>query len=109
MNCAYVRGYYGVPACIGRTIEHHGRPGVIVEDRGNYIGVTFDDEEPGTVCNIHPTDDVEYLGMGTTRRVSRSRARYIYWREVANDCCDISFGDFLRSEYWQKAFRESIA
>ena len=42
MNYEYVKNYYGVPAEYGRIVIVAGERGVIVEDRGNYIGVLFD-------------------------------------------------------------------
>lgn len=83
-NCEYVCEYYDVPACIGRRIEFKGRPGVIAEDRGHYIGVNFDDDKPGSIFNVHPTDNVKYLGLGPIRKLTRSQQRY---------------KDFLKSEY----------
>ena len=76
-NCEYVREYYGVPACIGRRVTIDGKPGIIVEDRGNYIGVTFDDAKPGTILNAHPTWKVKYLDMGKVRPMTRSQRRYL--------------------------------
>lgn len=61
--CQYVRDHYGVPAEIGRRVLAYGKPGVIAEDRGHYIGVNLDGDKPGTVRNYHPTDGVEYLEM----------------------------------------------
>ena len=42
MKCKYASDYYDVPADIGRAVIVNGKPGVIAEDRGNYIGVNFD-------------------------------------------------------------------
>lgn len=92
---AYVRETYGVPACIGRRIEFNGRSGVIAEDRGNYIGVNFDDDAPGQIVNLHPTERVTYLGTGPVRKPSRSQARYR--RFVSADTGE-SFGEFLKRE-----------
>ena len=76
MNCDYVREYYGVPAYIGKRIIFKGRLGIIAADRGNYIGVNFDSDKPGTILNVHPTDDVEYGDMGKIRKMTRSQRRY---------------------------------
>lgn len=92
MNCDYVRRYYQVPACIGRKIEFRGKKGIIVEDRGNYIGVTFDNEKPGCISNLHPTYRVKYLGMGKIRKMTRAQARY---REYLDSECAISFAEWL--------------
>ncbi|RIZ48186.1 hypothetical protein [Pseudomonas aeruginosa] len=59
----YVCQQYGVPAHIGRMVIACGQPGIIVEDRGNYIGVALDSDPTKAVNNYHPTHDVEYLGM----------------------------------------------
>lgn len=73
---SYVIETYGVPACIGREILHQGRGGVIAADRGNYIGVNFDDQKPGVIHNIHPTDGVVYLGIKPVRKQTRAQQRY---------------------------------
>ena len=93
MNCEYVRDYYGVSACVGRIVVYRGRKGVISADRGNYIGVTFDDEKPGTISTFHPpTDDLKYGGMGKVRKMTRSQKRYQDWQ-----CADsgITFAEWL--------------
>lgn len=90
----YARSYYGVPACIGRLIDYDGKPGIIAEDRGNYIGVNFDADKPGVVCNVHPTDEkLSYLGMGVVRRMTRSQARYKRYEKSESD---ESFGEWLK-------------
>ena len=93
-NCEYVRDYYGVPACIGRRVVINGKHGVIAEDRGHYIGVTFDSDKPGVVCNAHPTSNVEYGGMGLVREMTRAQRNY---REfLSADWFHGSFSDWLR-------------
>ena len=87
MACEYVRDYYNVPADIGVGVIVHGDPGVIIEDRGNYIGVNFDKDKPGVVMNCHPTDDVQYGKKRSIRKMTRSQARYQqYLRD--GDCYD---------------------
>jgi len=93
MNCEYARDYYGVPARIGRRVVVHGRPGIIAEDRGHYIGVNFDADKPGMVFNAHPTNNVEYGEMGQIRKMTRSQQRYNEYLKCA-DCFE-SFADFL--------------
>ena len=93
MSCEYVQDYYGVPACIGRIVIVNGKPGIIAEDRGNYIGVNFDEDNPGVIKNAHPTWKVVYLGMGVIRKSSRSAARYQAYLRA--DCCE-SFGEWLK-------------
>lgn len=92
MSCEYVRNYYGVPACIGRRITFRGKEGIISEDRGHYIGVNFDEDKPGEVCNVHPTDGVEYGGMGKIRKMTRSQARYRAYLRSEADC---TFAEWL--------------
>lgn len=94
MSCEYVREAYGVPAAIGRSVECRGRKGVIAEDRGHYIGVNFDEDKPGIIFNVHPTDEVEYLGMTKVRKPTRSQIRYKRFLEYG-DSFD-SFIDFCR-------------
>lgn len=56
----YINSTYMVNAYIGCKIRMSGKPGTIKEDRGNYIGVAFDDS-PDIVVNCHPTWEIEYL------------------------------------------------
>lgn len=92
MSCEYVRENYGVPACIGRRITFRGKEGVIAKDRGHYIGVNFDEDKPGQICNVHPTDGVEYGEMGRIRKMTRSQARYQKWLHSDIDC---TFAEWL--------------
>ena len=80
MNCEYINDYYGLTAYIGQRVSVSGKPGIIAEDRGNYIGVNFDSDKPGEVSNCHPTWKVEYLGPGKIRKMTRSQQRYREWR-----------------------------
>ncbi|KKP74709.1 MAG: hypothetical protein UR73_C0037G0018 [candidate division WS6 bacterium GW2011_GWF1_35_23] len=95
MNFEYVKSYYKVPAELGREIMLRDRKGIIVEDRGHYIGVTFDDENPGTINNLHPTFEVKYLGIGKIRKVKKSTARYKRYLEYGD-----SFDSFLEYCKW---------
>ncbi|BAN53661.1 hypothetical protein PP4_18080 [Pseudomonas putida NBRC 14164] len=54
-NCDYVRRHYGVPAEIGRRVIANGEPGVIMADRGQYIGVILDGDPKKRIRNYHPT------------------------------------------------------
>lgn len=93
-NCDYVRKYYGVPACIGRRVVAYGKPGIIAEDRGHYIGILLDSDKPGNVGNYHPVDGIEYLDeMGRVRPMTRSQKRYREYLEA--DWFDGSFADWL--------------
>lgn len=93
MNCEYVRQYYGVPACIGRRVMVYGKPGIIAEDRGHYIGVNMDAHKPHQIENYHPTDGVEYLGMGKVRKMTRSQQRY---RDYLLEDSSCTFAEWLK-------------
>lgn len=98
MDCEYVREYYDVPAEIGRIVTYQGKHGIIAADRGNYIGVTFDSEKPGTISNIHPTDEgLKYLGMGVVRKIkmTRSQKRYQEYLGSFHYEAGDSFAEFL--------------
>jgi len=101
MNCEYVQKYYNVPACIGRKISYKGRNGIIAEDRGNYIGVTFDDEYPGIINNFHPEEEgLSYLDMGKVRKITRSQDRYKRYLKNSDSFTD--FHEFLLWESYHK-------
>ncbi len=89
----YAKTYYNVPADIGRRVIVNGKPGIIAEDRGNYIGVNFDSDKPNIIQNCHPTWKVEYKEMGQIRKMTRSQRRYVEYLKVA-DCFE-SFKQFL--------------
>ena len=94
MSCEYAREHYGVPAVIGRRVIVSGKPGIIAEDHGHYIGVNFDSDKPGVVCNAHPTSEVEYGELGVVRQMTRSQQRYSRFLEYG-DGFD-SFVDYCR-------------
>lgn len=62
-SCAYVRGYYGVPAYVGVRVRVKKREGVIVEAKHSqhYVHIRLDGDKRSDV--YHPTDGVEYLGV----------------------------------------------
>lgn len=91
MNCEYVREYYRVPACINRRVIAYGKPGMIVKDRGHYIGINLDEDKPGVVNNYHPTDGIEYLGMGEPRKITRAQKRYQEYLDSAYFAAGDSF------------------
>ena len=101
-NCEYVRDTYGVPAEIGRRIRFRGdKEGVIIKDMGNYIGVNFDSDKPGIAKPLHPTWEVEYLEIGSIRKMTKSQKRYQEYCEI-RDCFN-DFAHFLRwKEYKRK-------
>lgn len=91
----YVRERYGVPAEIGRAVVVNHRSGVIVADRGNYIGVNFDDESPGIVRNVHPKWEVVYGEMVEIRKPTRASAA---WLEYMDADYGHSFAEWLGIE-----------
>jgi len=97
-DCEYVREHYGVPAEIGRRVTVYGKPGIIADDRGNYIGVNLDCDKPGVIVNAHPTSEVEYGDMGKIRKPSRFAARYQRYMEYGD-----GFDSFLDFCYWDAA------
>jgi hypothetical protein len=62
-DCAYVRHHYRVPAEIGRRVIANGEPGVILTDRGHYIGVVLDSDPKKRIRNYHPTWEMQYGDM----------------------------------------------
>ncbi|NUT81777.1 hypothetical protein HNO85_12585 [Pseudomonas brassicacearum] len=72
-NCAYVRQHYKVPAEIGRRVIAYGKPGVILADLGQYIGVVLDGDPKKRIGNYHPTHEMQYDENGrdaATQRVA---------------------------------------
>lgn len=96
----YIRDHYGVAPFVGQGVIVDGKPGVIVEDRGHYLGVNFDDDKPGVVLNCHPAWRVEYGERRKIRKSSRSARRYMQWLEES-DMWDISFGEWLKRGYYK--------
>lgn len=91
----YIKQQYKVPAEIGREIMFEGkRKGVIVEDKGNYIGVNFYDSKPGVVAILHPTWEVEYLGMSKEKRKS-TKGQQRYQEYIQADWFSGTFADWL--------------
>jgi hypothetical protein len=81
----YIKNYYNVPADIGRRVTVYGDAGIIVEDRGHYLGVNFDKHKATDVRSVHPTDEVVYGEMGKRRKLTASQKRYA-------EFCNSEFG-----------------
>ena len=103
----YVKEYYGVPADVGRRVIVNGKPGIIVADRGHYIGVNFDADKPGVISNCHPTWKTEYGEIGIIRKPTKAQARYQRYLSVS-DCFD-SFKCFLLYETARNRVASGIA
>lgn len=104
----YIVRNYGVPAEIGRRVVVDGKPGIIAADRGNYIGVNFDEDKPDVIKNCHPTWEVEYLDIGHIRekKISRSkeRSQERYQRYLEYGEC---FDSFIQFCYWDASSERS--
>ena len=103
MSLDYIRNHYKVPAEVGREILYTGdkgkdRKGVIVCDKGNYIGVVFHDSEPEEIMPLHPTWEVKYLEIVKIRkfRKSKTRAKQRYQEFLDADWFSGSFIQWLR-------------
>lgn len=91
----YIKTTYNVPAEFGREIMFENkRKGVIVEDKGNYIGVNFYDSKPSVVVPLHPTWEVEYLGMAKVKRKS-TKGQLRYQEYIRADWFSGTFADWL--------------
>jgi len=88
----YVARHYGVPAAIGRRVIAYGKPGIIVADRGHYIGVTLDDDPKRHISNYHPTHGIEYGDMAEKLPKPRRRTNF---DEFEDSDCGLYFHEFL--------------
>ena len=96
MAFEYIQQHYGVSPQIGQGVIVYGKPGVIIEDRGHYIGVNFDSDKPGVSSNCHPIDGVVYGEMQKIKKPTKSQQRYQQY--IDDDWFSESFGDYLK---WQ--------
>lgn len=91
----YIQDYYKVPAEMNREIEFEGRKGLILEDKGNYIGVMFYDDAKHRILPLHPTYNVVYLDtFGERPKVKNSRSKQRYQDYLNNDGYN-SFAEYL--------------
>ena len=94
----YIQNHYKVPAEFGREIMFEGkRKGIIVKDKGNYLGVNFYDSKPGIVLPLHPTSEVEYLEtFGKIRKLTLSQRKY---RQYLQSDSGYTFFEWLKYVY----------
>lgn len=78
-NCDYVRRHYDVPAEIGRRVIANGEPGVIMADRGHYIGVILDSDPKKRIRNYHPTWEMQYGEMAEKLPLKRYQVLVAGW------------------------------
>ena len=85
-NCAYVRNHYNVPAEVGRRVIANGEPGVIIADRGHYIGVILDSDPKKRIRNYHPTWEMQYGEMADKLPLKRYEVlvRGLDWWDITN-------------------------
>jgi hypothetical protein len=96
MDYSYIKNRYNVPSEYGREILFEGkRKGIIVGVEVAYILVNFYDEKPTSRQPLHPTSEVEYLGMGTPRKLTASQKRYQRFLEADSG---LTFKEWLRVE-----------
>ena len=94
MSLKYIQEYYKVPAEYGREINFENkRKGVIVGARGQYIEVLFHDCKPGNLASLHPTWEVEYLGIKRVHKMTAGQKRYQEYLD--SDGVYDSFAHFL--------------
>lgn len=91
---SYVQRVYNPKAEYGRGVVIDGKPGIIVQSRGNYIGVVLDEDKPNCIKTFHPECMVVYGEMRTPRKITRSQKRYLSFLEVAD--CFLNFKAYLK-------------
>ena len=90
----YIKSYYGVNVELNMGVVFDGDKGVVTNDNGNYIGVTFDKDKAGTVSNIHPTDDL-LIFTGELRKPRKmTRSQKNYQEYLRYDCCE-TFAEWM--------------
>jgi len=95
----YIQKTYNVPAEYGRIIRFQGEQGIIIDAEGSHLKVLMDKDKPGHTVRLHPVWEVEYLGIGTPRKHSRSTQRY---RDYIHSEMNMSFIDWLRYKQYEK-------
>lgn len=91
----YIRTYYNVPAELGRRVIANGEEGIICSERAGHIGINLDKDKPGVIKYYHPTWNMEYLGLGKIRKITKAQSRYKRYLEYGD-----SFDSFLEFCYW---------
>lgn len=102
MAFEYIKDTYKVPAEMYREVIVGGKRGVITEDKGNYIGVTFYDAKRATSMPCHPTSEVEYLETFNRKppRLTASQRRH---EEYLHEDGPLTFGEWLRVQKLRKS------
>lgn len=104
MSFEYIQKHYGVPAEYGRRVIADGEPGVIVGCCGQYVEVNLDKHKRTVTANYHPTWNMQYLEMGTVRKLTAGQRRYQEFLDA--DWFDGNFAQWLGVDKETKARRE---
>lgn len=96
----YINKTYGLDVKLNQRVVIDGKGGIIVSDEGHYLGVNFDKDKPSIVSHCHPTWNIEYLGIGKPRKLTKSQERGRRWLEYG-DMFE-SFMDFVRWDEQQQ-------
>ena len=104
----YIQQYYHVPAETGRRVRYtessgNAKEGVITDASTHYIYIHFDGEKKPK-GPFHPTDSMEYLGMGKVPKMTRSQQRYARFK--SGDGLWDTFADFLAYEQQEREARK---
>lgn len=100
MSFEYIKNQYKVPAEMFREVIIDQRKGVIVEDKGHYIGVIFYDDKEKNISSCHPTWEVVYLETFNDKppkiKNHKSKERYAHFLSLDSD---MTFFEYLKSSY----------
>lgn len=105
-NCAYVRQHYNVPAEVGRRVIANGEPGVILADRGQYIGVVLDSDPKKRIRNYHPTWEMQYGEMADKLPLKNWRVLVRGWGWWDPDKCTVSVYAATASQAKYRAYNQ---
>lgn len=94
----YIKDTYDVPADMFREVMIDGKKGVITEDKGHYLGVTFYHNSLTLPC--HPTWRTEYLEtfnlVPLKPKNHKAKARYCHFLSLDSD---MTFMQYLKSKH----------
>lgn len=92
----YINQTYGVNACVGRRVIANGKSGVIIGTNNAHITVNLDEDKPCVKTYWHPTWQMQYLDLGTVRKMTAGQKRYQEYRDA--DWFDGTFAEWLGVE-----------
>jgi len=98
MDFEYIINQYKVPAEMFREVSLDGRKGVITEDKGQYLGVTFYDDKNLNCLPCHPTWKMEYLETFNRKPPNpKNLAGKQRYRDYLELDLDMTFFQYLKS------------